>query len=247
MTTKINIVILTGAGISAESGIKTFRDHNGLWENHSVEEVASLIGFLKHPEVVQKFYNQRRAQLLEQEIRPNAAHLALAKLEAVWPGKFLLVTQNVDDLHDRAGSKSLIHMHGELLRVKCLRSGEPFEWKADITVLSRCACCNLTGTLRPQIVWFGEMPLEMERISEAVESCDVFLAIGTSGNVYPAAGFVSRAPEAARKIEVNKEGSEISAHFSEIRTGLASECVPSLVSELIEEYTDTSSEDGAGK
>jgi NAD-dependent deacetylase len=227
------IVVLTGAGISAESGIKTFRDHGGLWENHSVEEVASLEGFWTNPELVQRFYNARRLQLLSPEIKPNAAHLALAELEKNWPGEFLLVTQNVDNLHERAGSKCLIHMHGELLKVRCMESEQVFEWTQAIEPVTLCPCCRKAGTLRPHIVWFGEMPLEMERISEALERCSIFLSIGTSGNVYPAAGFVSQIRPEAESIEINKEPSMVSGEFQEHRIGPASVEVPKFVREIL--------------
>ncbi len=229
-----SIVILTGAGVSAESGIKTFRDHNGLWENHRVEDVASIEGFQRNPRVVQDFYNQRRAQLLDPVIRPNAAHLALARLEAKRPdGDVLLVTQNVDDLHERAGSRNLIHMHGELLKARCSRTTRVFEWKSAIDPVTRCECCEEEGTLRPHIVWFGEMPLEMERIFEAVAGCRVFAAIGTSGHVYPAAGFVHEAPGTARTIELNLEPSAVASAFRERRTGPASRIVPEWVGEML--------------
>jgi NAD-dependent deacetylase len=195
-----SIVVLTGAGISAESGINTFRDNGGLWENHRVEEVASIEGFWANPELVQRFYNLRREQLLSPKIQPNAAHVALAELEEQWPGEFLLITQNVDNLHERAGSKKLIHMHGEL---------------------------------RPHIVWFGEMPLGMERISQALDRCAIFISVGTSGNVYPAAGFVSQIPFDAIAIEINKEPSLVSTAFHEHRTVPASIEVPQYVKELL--------------
>ncbi|MGK5085387.1 Sir2 family NAD+-dependent deacetylase [Bdellovibrionota bacterium FG-1] len=228
-----SIVILTGAGVSAESGIKTFRDHNGLWENHSIEEVASLAGFQRNPEVVQRFYNQRRAQLLDPSVQPNLAHQALVKLEKAWKGDFLLVTQNVDDLHDRAGSRMLLHMHGELQKVRCLKTRRVSKWTGPIEAASLCPCCNQTGTLRPHIVWFGEMPLEMDSIDAALATCDLFASIGTSGHVYPAAGFVGQARR-ARKIEINLEASVVSKRFDEHRIGAASECVPRLVDELLD-------------
>ncbi len=193
------IVVLTGAGISAESGIQTFRAADGLWENHRVEDVASPEGFKRNPGLVQRFYNERRRKLLEPGISPNDGHLALARLEREFKGDFLLVTQNIDDLHERAGSKNLIHMHGELFKVRCLDSEKIFVWKEDITPASACPCCGKSGVLRPHIVWFGEMPLFMDRISAALEECDLFLSIGTSGNVYPAAGFVRIAAEAGAR------------------------------------------------
>lgn len=232
-SSKDSIVVLTGAGISAESGIKTFRDHGGLWENYRVEEVASLEGFWANPELVQRFYNDRRLQLLSAEIRPNPAHVALAELEAKWPGEFLLVTQNVDNLHERAGSKNLIHMHGELLKVRCMDSDRVFEWTQTIEPVTLCPCCHKVGKLRPHIVWFGEMPLEMERIMEALDRCSMFISIGTSGNVYPAAGFVSQIRPESQSVEINKEPSLVSAAFQEHRTGAASIEVPKFVRELL--------------
>ena len=230
---KPSIVILTGAGISAESGIKTFRDHNGLWENHRVEDVASPEGFGRDPLLVQKFYNDRRAQLLSPEVQPNAAHLALAALERKWDGEFLLVTQNVDDLHDRAGSKKLLHMHGELLKARCLATGRVYEWRGAIALETTCPCCERIGTLRPHIVWFGEMPLEMERIYSALSECGLFVAIGTSGQVYPAAGFVQEVPRAARTVEINAERSMMSHAFGEQILGKAGVEVPRFVSALL--------------
>jgi NAD-dependent deacetylase len=229
------IVILTGAGISAESGIKTFRDHNGLWENHRVEDVASPEGFARDPNLVHEFYNARRAQLVSPDVNPNPAHAALCLLERGWKGEFLLVTQNVDDLHERAGSEKLIHMHGELLKARCRETGKVYEWRKELGLQTTCACCDLKGTLRPHIVWFGEMPLEMERIYEALSRCGLFLAIGTSGQVYPAAGFVSEVPRTARKIELNSERSMMSHAFDEHRLGPAGVEVPKIVKEFLEQ------------
>lgn len=229
----MNIVILTGAGISAESGLKTFRDQNGLWENHRVEDVASIEGFRRNPRLVQDFYNARRAQLGDASIVPNAAHRALAELESRWTGNFLLVTQNVDDLHERAGSKNVIHMHGELRKTRCQSTHRVFESFDPILTDSRCACCERTGTLRPHIVWFGEIPFEMERIFESLERCGMFVAIGTSGQVYPAAGFVNAVPTSARRIEINAEASAVSLAFQELRHGPATREVPLFVQSLI--------------
>ena len=228
-----SIVILTGAGISAESGIKTFRDHHGLWENHRVEDVASPEGFARNPALVQAFYNERRKQLRSASVQPNAAHEALARLEAAWPGEFLLVTQNVDDLHERAGSKKIIHMHGELLKARCQQCNQVFAWLSDIAPDSLCPHCGRGATLRPHIVWFGEMPLLMDEIFVSLEFCDLFVAIGTSGQVYPAAGFVRDVPGSARRIEVNLERSSVAADFPEMRIGKASAEVPKLVDELL--------------
>ncbi|MCM2323409.1 MAG: NAD-dependent protein deacylase [Oligoflexia bacterium] len=233
MTEKL-LIVLTGAGISAESGLKTFRDHNGLWENHRVEDVASPEGFRRDPRLVQDFYNARRAQLLSPEVRPNAGHEALVRLEREWPGEFLLVTQNVDNLHERAGNQRLLHMHGELLKARCLRTHAVHEWTDPILPDTRCPCCRRSGTLRPHIVWFGEMPLEMPRVYGLLARCDVFLAIGTSGQVYPAAGFVEAVPETARTVELNLEASAVSSAFGEHLHGPAGRIVPAFVDQLLE-------------
>ncbi|MFN8012458.1 MAG: Sir2 family NAD+-dependent deacetylase [Holophagaceae bacterium] len=226
-----SLVILTGAGISAESGVKTFRDAGGLWEDHRLEDVASPEGFARDPGLVQRFYNARRRQL--PQVQPNAAHLALARLEAEWPGDFLLVTQNVDDLHQRAGSRSLIPMHGELLKARCTLCEKASPWEADIEPSSACPACGDTGFLRPHIVWFGEMPLELDRIFRALGGCDVFAAIGTSGNVYPAAGFVDAVPRSCRTVELNLEASLVASSFQERRTGRATDLVPAWVEEVL--------------
>jgi len=228
------IVILTGAGISAESGIKTFRASDGLWEEHRIEDVATPEGFAANPRLVHQFYNLRRQQLLGDAVQPNAAHLALARLEAEFPGEVLLVTQNIDNLHERAGCRNVIHMHGELLKSRCARSGELFPVGGDINVDDVCDCCNLAGSLRPHVVWFGEIPLLMDEIYNALHQCDLFVAIGTSGNVYPAAGFVREAVAAgAHTLEINLEPSAVQSMFAEKRRGLASEQVPRLVGELL--------------
>src|SRR5690554_3439723 len=166
------LVILTGAGISAESGIKTFRAADGLWENHRVEDVATPEGFAANPVLVHDFYNKRRAQLLDPAVQPNAAHRALARLEAEFPGEVLLVTQNIDDLHERAGSRQVLHMHGELLKIRCAATGEVFPVRDPVSLENLCPCCEQPGRLRPHVVWFGEMPLEMDRIYQALDACD---------------------------------------------------------------------------
>ncbi|MFC6633149.1 Sir2 family NAD+-dependent deacetylase [Microbulbifer taiwanensis] len=228
------IVILTGAGISAESGIRTFRGADGLWENHRLEDVATPEAFERDPHLVQRFYNARRHQLLSGEIAPNAAHLALAQLEKEFPGEFLLVTQNIDDLHERAGNRRLIHMHGELLKARCSISGDLSPIRDDLSAEAVCECCQRSGTLRPHVVWFGEMPLEMERIYTALSDCDLFVSIGTSGNVYPAAGFVECANSAgAHSVELNLERSSVGDAFAEHRYGPASETVTEFVRELL--------------
>ncbi len=232
-----NIVVLTGAGISAESGIRTFRDGGGLWENHRIEDVATPEGFHRNPRLVYEFYNQRRRQLKDPNLKPNAAHLALAELEARWTGEFLLVTQNVDDLHQRAGSKKLISLHGELRKARCTGCHQVVEWDGDLDESHDCAQCGYLGQLRPHIVWFGEMPLSMGRIGMALENADYFLAVGTSGQVYPAAGFVASVPEHCKKTEINLNPTDISNAFDEHLTGPASEQLPRWAKALLETIT----------
>ncbi|EGT5761552.1 Sir2 family NAD+-dependent deacetylase [Cronobacter sakazakii] len=228
------VVVLTGAGISAESGIRTFRAAEGLWEEHRVEDVATPEGFARNPQLVQEFYNARRRQLQQPEIKPNAAHLALARLEEALGDRFLLVTQNIDNLHERAGSKNVVHMHGELLKVRCSQSGQVLEWTGDVTPGDKCHCCQFPAPLRPHVVWFGEMPLGMDRIYEALARADVFIAIGTSGHVYPAAGFVHEAKlQGAHTVELNLEPSQVGSEFEEKHYGLASQVVPEYVEKLL--------------
>ncbi|MEM9079217.1 MAG: NAD-dependent deacylase [Verrucomicrobiota bacterium] len=229
------IVVLTGAGISAESGIQTFRGGGGLWEGHAVEEVATPEGFAANPGLVQRFYNERRAALLD-GIVPNEGHRALARLAREWRGEVVLVTQNIDDLHERAGSPEVIHMHGELLKARCLVCGDVQECREDLGAGSICEGCGAEGRLRPHVVWFGEMPLFLERIEGALLRAEKFLSVGTSGRVYPAAGFVQMARYAgAKTVEVNLEASEQSGVFQECRTGQAGDLVPELVSEWLSE------------
>lgn len=225
-----SLVILTGAGISAESGLRTFRDADGLWEKHRVQDVATPEAFHRNPALVYRFYNERRRSL--PSVQPNAAHLALARLEREWPGELLLVTQNVDDLHDRAGSRHLLHMHGELLKARCLGCRAVLDWPGDMDADSRCPTCR-RGQVRPHIVWFGELPLEMDRIYRALEGCDLFAAIGTSGHVYPAAGFVEAVGPGARTVELNLERSLVADAFHEHRCGPATDLVPAFVAELL--------------
>ena len=227
-----NIVILTGAGISAESGLATFRGDDGLWEGHRVEDVATPEAYRRDPALVHQFYDARRARLAE--VEPNAAHEALALLDAEWSGEFLLVTQNVDDLHERAGSKRLIHMHGSNSRGWCLACNERFPWAGAMGAAASCPSCDAPGQVRPDIVWFGEMPYEMERIEEAIRECDLFVSIGTSGAVYPAAGFVQTARYCgARTLEINLEPSLGSHFFDESRIGKASVEVPAWVDGIL--------------
>ena len=227
-----SIVVLTGAGISAESGIETFRAAEGLWANHRVDDVATPEGFARNPQLVYEFYNQRRRQLLTPEISPNAAHSALAKFEHEFDGEFLLVTQNVDNLHERAGSQNLIHMHGELLKMRCLNSKLVFDVSEDFDYDTHCRCCRSAGNLRPHVVWFGEMPLQMNRINSALENCDMFVAIGTSGNVYPASGFYQTAKiRKASTVELNLE--RTGSSFDRQIRGPATECVPQFFESLL--------------
>lgn len=227
-----HLVILTGAGISAESGMATFRGPDGLWEGHRVEDVAMPEAFRRDPALVHAFYDARRAKL--STVESNAAHKALARLDAEWPGELLLVTQNIDDLHDRAGSKRLIHMHGELKKGRCLACGERFGWDGPMGEQAACPSCGVSGCVRPDVVWFGEMPYEMERIDEALQACDLFVSIGTSGAVYPAAGFVQAARyRGAHCIEINLEPSQGSIFFHESRIGKAGDLVPQWVGEVL--------------
>ena len=231
-----NIVVLTGAGISAESGIKTFRDNDGLWENHRIEEVATPEAFQRNPKLVQRFYNLRRAQLASNEVHPNLAHQSLADFEKAFTGKFTLVTQNVDNLHERAGSDNVLHMHGELLKVQCTLCQHVEHWEADIEDHSECPKCGNTATLRPHIVWFGEMPLHMNAIEHYLSQCDLFISIGTSGNVYPAAGFVEVARSyGAHTVELNLEPSNGHNLFEEHIHGKATEVVPNFLKHLLAE------------
>lgn len=228
------LVILTGAGISKESGLDTFRDADGIWARYSIDEVATPQAFARNPDLVHGFYNARRAGLNDPTVQPNAAHKALVELEDGWQGPFLLVTQNVDDLHDRAGSRELIHMHGSLVHRRCSSCQAVQEWREHLETGQPCPTCSATGTLRPDVVWFGEMPREMDRIYQALERCDVFIAIGTSATVYPAAGFVEAATMAgARTIEANLERTEASTLFDEQVPGPATASVPALVERLL--------------
>ena len=226
-----NIVILTGAGISAESGLRTFRADDGLWEDHRVEDVATPEGFRRDPDLVQRFYDERRINILAAE--PNAAHLALGKLDTAWDGELLIVTQNIDDLHERGGARRMLHMHGEGLLAWCTECDARHRWTGTLRGNPPCPSCG-AAALRPDIVWFGEMPYEMDRIFAALARADLFVSIGTSGAVYPAAGFVQQAKSAgARALELNLERSQGSAWFDETRLGPASELVPGWVEEML--------------
>lgn len=227
-----NVVILTGAGVSAESGLRTFRAEDGLWEDHRIEDVASPEGFRRDPELVHRFYDARRERAAE--VEPNAAHLALARLEQAWPGELLVVTQNVDTLHERSGSKNVIHMHGQLDSAWCLKCGDRSAWVGPMGVSAKCPSCSAAGQVRPDIVWFGEMPYRMDEIEEAIRNCHLFVSIGTSGSVYPAAGFVQTARYVgARTVEINLEPSLGSHYFDEQLYGLASQTVPLWAEEML--------------
>ena len=229
------IVILTGAGISAESGIRTFRDQHGLWEEHHIEDVATPEGYARDPDLVERFYNSRWQQLHGGEVAPNAAHLALARLETEFSGELLVVTQNVDDLHERAGSRRLLHMHGELAKGRCPRSNQTFILRELFGPENVCTCCIPAQRLRPHIVWFGEMPFGMDRIHDALDRCDLFIAIGTSGTVYPAAGFVDSANHhGAQTVEVNLLPADRHSQFQYHLEGKASEVVPKLVETILQ-------------
>lgn len=224
--------ILTGAGISAESGLRTFRDSGGLWEGHKVEEVATPGAFAVDPGLVHDFYNQRRRQLAG--VEPNAAHKALARLQRSAGSSLTLVTQNVDDLHERAGCHGVIHMHGELLKKRCAACLRVSDCRGDLTHDCVCSACGSEGRMRPHIVWFGEMPLRMDEIGEKLTAADLFIAIGTSGVVYPAAGFAEVARRhGARCIEVNLADTEQSPLFDRHLVGKAGDTVPELVESLV--------------
>ena len=226
-----NIVILTGAGVSAESGIDTFRDAGGRWERYRVEDVATPEAFARDPELVLGFYDMRRAAIQGKE--PNAAHRALARLDAGWKGEFLIVTQNVDDLHERAGAKRVLHMHGEHLNAWCAACDVRSPWRGPLSDRPPCPECG-ERSLRPDVVWFGEMPYRMDDTHAALRDCDLFVSIGTSGAVYPAAGFVRKVRDlGARTLELNLEPSQGSAWFHECRHGPATAVVPAWVEDML--------------
>jgi len=227
-----NIVILTGAGVSAESGIDTFRSAGGLWEQHKIEDVATPEAFARDPDLVLRFYDMRRERI--QQVGPNAAHHALARLDAEWQGELLIVTQNVDDLHERAGAKRLLHMHGEHLNAWCVACDQRHAWRDALLDRPPCPGCGAAGQLRPDIVWFGEMPYRMDDIYGALAHADLFVSIGTSGAVYPAAGLVREARQnGVRTLELNLEPSHGSRWFEESRHGPATQIVPQWVAELL--------------
>jgi NAD-dependent deacetylase len=237
MPRRHRIVVLTGAGISAESGISTFRDPDGVWAKFKIEEVATPQAFQANPAKVYDFYNGRRRGLAT--VKPNAGHLALAQLERDLVSRgseFLLVTQNVDNLHEAAGSTQLLHMHGQLAQAWCTACDGRTAWADDLSTKTACPQCRKAGQMRPDVVWFGEMPYEMERIYEALMACDLFVSIGTSGNVYPANGFVALANRAgAHTVELNLEPSEGVSHFDAAVHGKASDIVPTFVSLVLKD------------
>ncbi len=227
------IVILTGAGISAESGIATFRDKGGIWDRVNLEDVATPDAFARNPDFVNRFHNDFRRDLASKQ--PNPAHRALARLEAEHGGEVFVVTQNVDDLHEKAGTTNLSHMHGELYKARCEACQAIHAWHDDLSTASDCPACGSPGRMRPHVVWFYEMPFEMPRIQVALAACDLFVSIGTSGNVYPAAGFVEDVRRAgrARRVELNLEPSDGADLFDECRHGPASDVVPAYVEHLL--------------
>jgi NAD-dependent deacetylase len=230
-----SILILTGAGVSAESGISTFRDKGGIWAKYDVEDVATPEGFARNPALVQGFYNIRRAGL--KSVKPNAGHVALAHLEAEAMKRgvsFTLVTQNVDNLHEAAGSRNLVHMHGELMKAWCTNCDVRTAWDTDLSRDVKCPHCKAAGGMRPDVVWFGEMPYHMDRLYDLVTECDLFISIGTSGNVHPAASFVRGARQAgAHTVELNLEPSEGVSHFAEVIHGPGTVIVPAYVERLL--------------
>jgi NAD-dependent deacetylase len=232
------IVILTGAGISAESGLVTFRDKGGVWAKYDYRDVATPEGFERNPAKVDTFYNIRRRGV--QLVQPNAAHLALARLERDLPfvagegADVMIVTQNVDNLHESAGSRSLLHMHGELLKAWCTHCDARMTWTQDMSLEAVCPKCAAAGGVRPDVVWFGEMPYHMDTITSKIDEADLFISIGTSGNVYPAAGFVRDARRAgAHTVELNLAPSEGASMFAEVHHGPASQIVPAFVDRVL--------------
>jgi NAD-dependent deacetylase len=228
-----NIVILTGSGISAESGIETFRASDGLWAKHHIDDIATLDGYRRDPELVYSFYNQRFNQLSLPSVQPNDAHIALAELQNSYSGNVCIITQNIDNLHERGGAKNVIHMHGELVKARCEKTHKLFAYK-QLNKTLKCPCCKEAGNLRPHVVWFNEMPLFMNDIYKLLSTADLFIAIGTSGSVYPAADFVNEAHKArAHTIEINLDSTHISDNFQEHRIGNATNEVRELVDELM--------------
>jgi len=235
MDSKNNLFILTGAGVSKESGIKTFREKDGLWENYKIEDVCTVEAFIKDPNLVNNFYNKRRSSIISQKILPNEAHYQLAKLEKKWRGNFILVTQNIDNLHEEAGSKKILHMHGTLDRCFCMNCGANYKFNFDLSTEFVCKKCNVKGKVRVDVVWFGEEPKYLDKIYMHLDMTDIFLSIGTSSNVYPAAGFIDYLKHQKRKIdfyEFNIERTSKSSLFTETFIGPASKTLKKLVDSI---------------
>ena len=233
-TTFGNIVVLTGAGISRESGLETFRDPDGIWAKVDLEDVATPIAFARNPALVHDFYNSRRRQLLSGFVHPNGAHLALAELQRSWKRKVQIITQNIDDLHERAGSVGVLHIHGELLKARCTSCERLTQCMEDLSTETKCPCCGRSATMRPHVVWFGETPMHMNAVQEALEEADVFISIGTSGTVYPAAAFIEKARSCgAHTVELNLESSANASLFDEAVYGPATKVVTEYVKQLL--------------
>ena len=227
-----HIAILTGAGVSAESGLGTFRDVGGLWTKYDLADVATPEGYVRDPKLVLEFYNARRVNCANAV--PNPAHQAIARLQRDYPGRVTLVTQNIDDLHERGGSAEVIHMHGQIMRALCAECGHQWGWTSEMTLGDICHSCATVGTVRPDVVWFGEMPYHMEKIWARTADCDLFVAIGTSGAVYPAAGLVTEARHrGVQTLEINLEPSDNTDAFDDRVLGPASETVPGWVEGLL--------------
>ena len=227
-----NILILTGAGISAESGLSTFRSSNGLWNNHRVEDVASIEGFERNPALVHDFYNELKIEVAK--AKPNAAHLAITKLQQEYPGQVSIATQNVDTLHEKAGNQNVYHIHEQINQAVCLNCGQVMETWGDVDTETTCPHCHIMGMMKPNIVFFGENLLCMDKVEELLRRCDLFISIGTSGVVYPAAGFVQTAKYyGADTIEFTLETTANNFLFDRHIYGKAGETFPPFVDELI--------------
>lgn len=238
MNTKYkNILILTGAGVSAESGLATFRDADGLWNNHKVEDVATIEAFERNPEFVHQFYNEMKPELLH--AKPNPAHLALAKLEQEYPGEVNIITQNVDTLHEKAGSQKVCHIHGQINQAVCLNCGNVLETWDDVDTQTVCPHCHVAGMMKPNIVFFGESLLYMDKAAHLLSNCDLFVSVGTSGVVYPAAGFVQTAKyRGAETYEFNLEAASNNYLFDKHIYGKCGKTLPEFVDKLLAEVKE---------
>ena len=231
-----NIFILTGAGISKESGINTFREKDGLWDNYKIEDVCTPDAFKRNPDLVNNFYNERKSQLKSPKIKPNEAHLSLAELEKNCSGEFLIVTQNIDNLHERAGSKKILHMHGSLEHAYCMYCNQKVVLNFKLSTSYKCRNCLNKGMVRVDVVWFGEQPKYLEEIYNFLEKTEVFISIGTSNNVYPAAGFIDYLNQLNKKIfmyEFNLEETIKTSQFDQTYFGPATQTIPKFVEDLI--------------